>query len=143
METNVFDVAKYILLSTGEVSTMKLQKMVYYAQAWSLVWDETPLFDDHIEAWANGPVVPALYSAHKGMFFIKNLPHGDDKKLKEEQIDTINKVLETLSPKSAKWLIDLTHMESPWIDARSGLSPSDRGNSTITHEAIFDYYSNL
>ena len=43
---NVFDVAKYILEKLGTLSTMKLQKLCYYCQAWSLVWDDTPLFDE-------------------------------------------------------------------------------------------------
>ncbi len=46
-----FDVAKYILTKMGKLSTVKLQKLVYYAQAWSLVWDDEPLFNERIEAW--------------------------------------------------------------------------------------------
>ena len=53
----VLDVAAYILERQGSMTTMKLQKLVYYCQAWSLVWDERPLFDESIEAWANGPVL--------------------------------------------------------------------------------------
>ena len=52
------DVAAYILQKKGEMTAMKLQKLVYYSQAWSVVWDERPLFHEKIEAWANGPVVP-------------------------------------------------------------------------------------
>ena len=58
---NVFDVAKYILEKLGTLSTMKLQKLCYYCQAWSLVWDDTPLFDEKFEAWANGPVCRELF----------------------------------------------------------------------------------
>jgi len=54
----VIDVSRYILERMGEMTAMKLQKLCYYAQAWSLVWDERPLFDERIEAWANGPVCP-------------------------------------------------------------------------------------
>ena len=43
---SVFDVAVYILNSCGEMTAMKLHKLVYYAQAWSLVCDDSPLFDD-------------------------------------------------------------------------------------------------
>src|SRR5680860_1872649 len=58
---SVLDVAEYILKETGSMTTMKLQKLVYYSQAWSLVWDEKPLFGEPIEAWANdGPVRPCL-----------------------------------------------------------------------------------
>ena len=52
----VFDAAKFILERKGQMSTMKLQKLCYYAQVWSLVWDDYPLFDEDFEAWANGPV---------------------------------------------------------------------------------------
>ena len=56
------DVAAYILKKCGNMSHMKLQKLMYYAQAWSLVWDEEPLFPERIEAWVNGPVVRPLYA---------------------------------------------------------------------------------
>ncbi|HSS48337.1 MAG TPA: type II toxin-antitoxin system antitoxin SocA domain-containing protein, partial [Thermoanaerobaculia bacterium] len=64
--TTVHNVAAYILQKQGEMTAMKLQKLVYYSQAWSLVWDEEPLFAERVEAWANGPVVPDLYREHKG-----------------------------------------------------------------------------
>jgi uncharacterized phage-associated protein len=51
----IFDVAYYILDELGEMSTMKLQKLCYYVQAWSLAWDENPLFDEDFQAWAKGP----------------------------------------------------------------------------------------
>ncbi|MDY6802276.1 MAG: DUF4065 domain-containing protein, partial [Cyanobacteriota bacterium] len=54
----VMDVAAYILKKLGPLSAMKLHKLLYYSQAWSLVWDEQPLFSERIEAWANGPVIP-------------------------------------------------------------------------------------
>ena len=40
----VFDVAKYILHKKKKLSTWKLQKLCYYAQAWSIAWTEHPLF---------------------------------------------------------------------------------------------------
>jgi len=57
---NVRDVAQYILGKVGQTSTWKLQKLVYYSQAWHSVWEDEPLFDAGIEAWANGPVCPEL-----------------------------------------------------------------------------------
>ncbi len=70
-------VARYILRERGRrgqtpsgrtLSTVKLQKLVYYSQAWHLVWEDRPLFPERIEAWANGPVVPDLYREHRGDF---------------------------------------------------------------------------
>lgn len=79
---SVFDVSAYILKKTGPISAMKLQKLAYYAQAWSLVWDDAPLFSERIEAWANGPVCPDLYFAHQGEFTVGTESRGDAKKLK-------------------------------------------------------------
>jgi uncharacterized phage-associated protein len=65
---SVLDVAAYIVQKLGPLTAMKLQKLVYYSQAWSLVWDEKPLFRERVEAWANGPVVRRLFEVHKGQF---------------------------------------------------------------------------
>jgi uncharacterized phage-associated protein len=67
--TTVFDVAKYIIEKQGSMSTMKLQKLVCYAQAWSLVWDDTPIFEQKIEAWVGSPIIKELYDAFNGTLF--------------------------------------------------------------------------
>jgi uncharacterized phage-associated protein len=137
------DVAAYILAQKGTMSAVKLQKLVYYAQAWSLVWDEKPLFKDRIEAWASGPVVPALYAAHRGQFEVRRIDGGDGRKLKVQQRATIDGVLEFYGDKTSQWLSDLTHEEEPWKQARHGLAPGERGNTVITHQAMMEYYSSL
>lgn len=82
------DVAAYILRKKGEMTAMKLQKLVYYSQAWSLVWDEEPLFEEEIQAWVNGPVIPALYQAHRGQFKVSDWRQGDPSKLTGTQKQT-------------------------------------------------------
>lgn len=141
---SVLDVAAYILSRTGRITAMKLQKLVYYSQAWSLVWDERPLFAARIEAWANGPVVPSLYAEHRGHFEVQpswNL--GDPSNLSDEQRETVDAVLEFYGDKSSQWLSELTHREQPWIDARIGLNPGERGNHVISHAAMAEYYGGL
>ncbi len=140
---NVKDVAAYILEKLGQITAMKLQKLVYYSQAWSLVWDEKPLFSERIEAWANGPVVPDLYEVHKGSFKLSKLPCGNSSILNSLETETIDKVLEFYGDKSSQWLSDLTHQENPWFDAREGLRPGERGNNEIIHAAMAEYYGSL
>jgi uncharacterized phage-associated protein len=140
---SVYDVAAYILKKQGGMTSMKLQKLVYYAQAWSLVWDEEPIFKEEVQAWANGPVVPALFAAHKGEFTVRKEPNGDRTKLTKDQRETIDAVLKTYGDKSANWLSALTHREDPWVDARRGLGDGERGSRVITHGAMADYYGNL
>jgi uncharacterized phage-associated protein len=140
---NVFDVATYILNKKTPITAMKLQKLVYYSQAWSLVWDEKPLFEEEIQAWRHGPVVPELYKAHSGEFKLESLSCGDANKLTSEEKETVDSVLETYGDKSSQWLSDLTHMESPWMDARKGLSPDSSSQKEITQASMMEYYSSL
>lgn len=72
MTARVVDVAEYILAQQGEMTAMKLHRLVYYCQAWHLVWDGVPLFDEEIQAWASGPVIPALYELHRGDFTVQS-----------------------------------------------------------------------
>jgi Uncharacterized phage-associated protein len=140
---NVFDVAKYVLNKTGEISTMKLQKLVYYCQAWSLAWDEVPLFEEDFQAWANGPVCVPLFDFHRGKFVI-NTDFLSDKAnidhLSKTQRETIDAVLEDLGDKESQWLSNLTHMEAPWKNARKGIPPGIRGDQIISKADIQEYY---
>lgn len=144
---SVFDVAKYVLNATGEITAMKLQKLVYYSQAWSLAWDEEELFSEPIQAWAGGPVVPALYERHRGQFRVTpNLvADGVEGNLSDSQRVTIDRVVEFYGQHTAQWLSDLTHLEQPWILARerANAGPGDFCKEQISLADMAEYYSGL
>ncbi len=144
---SVFDVADYILsvLPQKECTTMKLHKLLYYCQAWSMVWRERPLFKEKIEAWANGPVIRKLFSFHRGLYEIHacDMTIGNAKLLSQEQKSVIDDVINFYGDKEPQWLIDLTHSEDPWRNARKGLKPEEPGENEITLEAMSLYYSSL
>jgi len=142
-QPSVFDTAAYIVNKLGKISTMKLQKLVYYSQAWSLVWDEQALFQEGIEAWANGPVVRELFYFHRGHFLVSSIPIGNPDMLNDIQKETVDAVLEFYGNKSAQWLIDLSHQEKPWQEARKGLALNTSSNRIITMDSIAEYYSSL
>jgi uncharacterized phage-associated protein len=138
------DVAAYIINKLpGPVPAVKLHKLVYYTQAWSLAWEDRPLFDERIEAWVNGPVVPALYELHRGSYAVTKWPKGDPTSFLMEDSTTIDAVLDFYGKQSSQWLSDLSHSEDPWIKARRGLSPTQRGNAQITLESMAEYYTGL
>jgi uncharacterized phage-associated protein len=140
---SVLDVVDYILSKHNPISPMKLHKLLYYCQAWSLVWDGKPLFSEKIEAWANGPVVRDLYAHHRLQYEISEMPGGDKKNLTGEQRTTIDSVLKFYGDKSPQWLSDLTHSEAPWKIARKGLVDGERGNREILLSVMEEYYSSL
>ncbi len=140
---SVLDVAEYILRKSGPMTAWKLQKLVYYSQAWSLVWDDRPLFRARIEAWANGPVVPALYQEHRGMFKVREIAKGDPPKLDRDARDTVDAILSSYGKKSPQWLSDLTHVEEPWRRARLGTPEGVRSGKEITLASMAEYYGGL
>ena len=137
------DVAAYILKKKGPLDTWKLQKLVYYSQAWHLVWDSEPLFRARIEAWANGPVVPQLYREHRGQFKVDKWPKGDAAKLTEAQKESIDVVLKHYGRRTGFALRELTHKERPWREARRGIPAGAPSEAEITQGALVSYYGSL
>lgn len=147
------DVAKHYLVRTnfdGDlISPLKMQKLVYYAYAWSLVKGDTKLFDEKLEAWPNGPVFPNLYHELKGFGAspistdIINDEGAVEKKISDlpEKIrQIIDYVYDKYSALTAFELVTLTHNESPWRNARKGLEPTDTVSNQIKDEDILKEY---
>lgn len=143
--TTIFDVALLVTKMVGEVTAMKLQKLLYYCQAWNLVWEESPLFEDDFQAWANGPVLPALYSRHRGQFKVSeaNFADGNIGHISSVQEENIKRVIDFYGDKTAQWLSELTHQEAPWLDARGATPIGERSEAIISKSAIYEYYSSL
>lgn len=139
----VQDAAAYLLARKGRIPAVKLHKLLYYSQAWSLVWDERPLFKARIEAWANGPVVPAVYRKHRGRYSVREWPWGDPKALDRDARETVDAILDFYGDKSSTWLSSLTHRERPWKEARGNLLPGQIGTTEITPAAMAEYYGSL
>lgn len=140
---DVNDVATAILSREGPMTAMKLQKLVYYCQAWHAVWEDRLLFDSPIEAWRNGPVCRELYNRHRGTFMLSEWPNGDESRLSPNEVESIEVVLQGYARYSAQQLSELTHSEEPWIRARRGCEPEDRGSAVITVASMAEFYEAL
>ncbi|MBW4552995.1 MAG: DUF4065 domain-containing protein [Aphanocapsa sp. GSE-SYN-MK-11-07L] len=118
------DVAKYFLSLTDEdsgdlISNLKLQKLVYYAQGFHLALYDEPLFEERIEAWTHGPVVPDLYSAYKhlGLNAIPRPTDLDFSVYDERTRELLDEVYQVHGQFSAWKLCNMTHDEPPWKNA--------------------------
>lgn len=141
---SALDVAEYAANLIARNSTyMKLQKIIYYAQVESLVQYNRPLFSEKILAWRGGPVVREVFNKHRGFKILNNVNFGNSSKLSIEQKTCINWAIEKYGNLDGDTLSHLTHIESPWSDARNGLPYDAPSDVEITHDAIKNYYSNL
>lgn len=134
------DIAAYILRSSGPMSAMKLQKLVYYSQAWSLARRGSPLFREQVQAWAHGPVVYELFELHRGRYAIGSLP-GSAQELPPEDRPLVDKVLGYYGRMTADALSKLSHAEEPWKAARAGVPDGERASAVITADAMRQFYA--
>lgn len=145
---SVKDIANWFTCQTdreaGDLIThLKLQKLVYYAQAWALALFQKSLFEEEFEAWAHGPVAPVLYEEYRHYGY-EALPSNEcDKSIVEPVELLLKEVMEIYGQKSAKYLEELTHIERPWMEARNGLSPEIRSKNIIFKESMEKYYTTL
>ncbi len=148
MDCSLYEISDWFLCSidreAGEsVTHLKLQKLVYYAQAWAVVLFDSPLFDEDFQAWARGPALQSL--------FVRYGDHGWDSlpvpescpELDEDTENLLEDVLNVYGRYSAKYLENLTHQEEPWLEARGNLPPEARSDSLISKKSMKRYYAEL
>lgn len=145
-KVKAIDVAQYIINKfhkrNESITTLKLQKLLYYVQAWSLVWDDAPMFDEDFEAWINGPVVRALFNKLRGFYYCPLTIDGADvNQLNDNQKDTIDHVLQGYGNLSSVDLVYNTHHERPWKEARAGLPDNIKCTNIITKQSMLEFYS--
>ncbi|MBJ7533779.1 DUF4065 domain-containing protein [Rhodomicrobium vannielii ATCC 17100] len=138
--------AKWFINNTdrdsGDVIThLKLQKLVYYAQAWHLANFNRPIFDEDMQAWTHGPVVPSLWKEYKDKGW-DAIPPEPKFNLKNKRL---NEFLMEINRKygyySAKKLEHLTHREDPWKQTRGNIPLEAKCTNPIDKILIRDYYA--
>lgn len=122
----------------NDLTHLKLQKLLYYAQGWNLALYGHPAFSDEIEAWDQGPVVNDAYHAFKkyGDRTINRGELGEPVQLGQQLGSLLARVWDTYGQFSAWKLRNMTHNEKPWADNfREGA-----WHLRIPSEQIWDYF---
>jgi uncharacterized phage-associated protein len=148
-KTKALDVAFYFIKKGKEekkpITNKKLQKLVYYAQAWSLVLNNEKLFNEKIEAWIHGPAIPSLYE--KFMQFGSDPINLEMDKWKsnisKKQENVLDNVWRVYGKYDADYLEILTHSEIPWQEAREGLQSFESSKNEISLKTMKNYYSEI
>lgn len=150
-EVNINTISDFFL-SKGGLTQKKLQKIVYYAYAWYIALnnqDENDisytLFNEEPEAWVHGPVFPSLYAKYKDYTYheIEPVNNCENKIIYKELVDFLNSIWNVFGKYNGDQLEYMTHHETPWKNARIGLSPVDPSNNKISKKDIFVYYNKL
>lgn len=126
------------------VTNKKLQKLLYYAQAWHLVFKGKPLFKDKIEAWVHGPTVGIIYDQFKLFSFNnieKDINPDDLKKIPKSVLDILDEVWRVYGKYDGDYLELLTHNETPWQEARGNLETFEPSGNEVLLKTIKSFYT--
>lgn len=140
------DIAKWFLCAVDReagdcITHLKLQKLLYYAQAWSLVLINKPMFKEEIQAWMHGPVVPKVYDEYC-KYGYNEIPKPEECPIIDKEYEEVlEEVMNTYGIFQAKYLEQLTHSEKPWIEARGELPLEARCDKAISLKTMKEYYS--
>lgn len=160
---DIKDMAVYTglsLITKGLSATpLKLQKLLYYEQAWFMVFfgRENTLFEERPQAWVNGPVYPTIYAEYKdkvpGMCDKLQSAHFTEGEaieslrdvarkmnLGEDHIRCLESVITLYGGKTQNQLIMFTHTEKPWVEKRESLMPYERSTAELSLDTMYQYY---
>ena len=150
---NINQICDYVILRFKQdedipLSNIKLQKLLYYIQAWYLAFnDGKKLFEGNFQAWVHGPVNRQIYDRfNSSKYLYSDISLSDVKdinvieKLTSEEISHVNSVLDVYSPFSGIELEEMSHKEDPWINARTGYSSNQRCEVEIDNEFLGEYF---
>lgn len=140
------DIANYFIWlasqSDVEINAYKLQKLMYYAQAWHLAIYGTPLFNADFQAWVHGPVIPALFERYTSLFSWEPIAEKiEQPKLSEEIGDFLEEVAEAYFEYDDETLERMICGEMPWLEARGNLPRDESCHAIISQESMKKYYS--
>lgn len=143
------DVARYFISKSvpgtpENITNLKLQKILYYAQGLYLVHVKKPLFEERIEAWVHGPVVPEVYHQFKqyGYNEIKKNPQNSNFSLPNPEVKKfLDGIWDKYKKYTGKELENKTHQEEPWLNARGDLPEFISSSNTITQEDLLNYFN--
>jgi uncharacterized phage-associated protein len=144
--TSADAVADYLIALAhrrGEsVNNLKLQKLLYYAQAWHLALHDAPLFSEKFQAWPSGPLIPALYWRFKE-HGISDIPLQSAREVPSEIEPFLHEIIEEYGPLDEYDLSSMTYREAPWMTAHQGYDIGDPCNVELDEEEMRSYFRRL
>ena len=149
-EIDSIALSNYILKHYGPMSHLKLQKLLFYCDAYHLAYFDKQLISDKFEAWVHGPVSRKVYQSlrDKSILYadiayspIEGVDEdGDFESLTSSQKELLNSILLDLHTWTGLELEMSTHNEKPWIEARRGYGEADKCCEEIDKEITRIFY---
>ena len=144
----IFDIANFFLKivdrdAGSTITPLKLQKILYYAQGYHLAMFDIELFEEDFQAWAHGPANLEIYNEYKEYGYSAiDAPKGDVPLLDDGLIDFLYRIWNTYGIFDGKYLEQLTHQETPWIEARGDCKEGEPCTNVISKDTMKAFFKN-
>jgi uncharacterized phage-associated protein len=141
---DVLQAAAFLVLLARPLSWLKLQDLLYYAQAWHLVWDGEPLFTEPLLATVDGVRVPVIQQKLANRFSLTrdDLPLNGKIGLTESQQQTLSGIVQFYAGQSHFRLTERIMLEEPWLAARARATGSAKATA-ISPDELRAYFATL
>jgi len=123
------------------ITNLRLQKLMYYAQAWYLALHGEPLIPDAFEAWVHGPVLPGVWERFSGYRWNPISEDVPEHCFPAEVEEHLREVMEVYGGLLTWDLERMVHVEDPWIYARAGLDPHEHSTNVISEKRMKLFYA--
>ncbi|MBD3362697.1 DUF4065 domain-containing protein [Candidatus Dojkabacteria bacterium] len=145
---SALDIAKFFIWKASKegksITNKQLQKLLYYSQAWHLVYKEEPIFKEEIEAWVHGPAIKVVYNKYKKYGYRPIELKVNDAEISDiPNQDLLEEIWRVYGKYDGDYLEQLSHNEDPWQNARGQIHASVSSNNVISLEDMKAYYSSL
>ena len=141
---SVSAIADYLVAECWErgelLTNLKLQKLLYYADAWHLALRDKPLIAENFKAWIHGPVLTSQYHRFKDYKW-SPITHEIAKPNLDDGITKfLDEIVDVFGCETAVSLELMTHREKPWLEARGNLPPTESSTAVISKDTMKQFY---
>ena len=127
------------------MSHLKLQRLLFYCDAYHLAYFDKELITDKFEAWVHGPVVPSQFNRFNNIDFFQNIKVKDCEniKLKSKTEQLLNEVVGIYNKCTDGHLELLVKREDPWKKTRGDIPEFKKCQKEIKLDLMKQYYINI
>ena len=141
------NLADFLILESRErgdlVTPLKLQKLMFYSDAWFMALYDEELTTEKFQAWVHGPVALSQYHRFKDNRWRPIMDEIEMPDFDKRAANHLDEILDVFGPETGPALEMMTHSERPWIKARAGIPAGEPCNTYISKKITKKFYASL
>lgn len=145
--SKLYQCTLYVLEKTEDVTPLALQKILYFIKGFSTQFLKTEIFTEKAQAWPHGPVYKDIYncfSYYKGETInFKEILKGYEYDLSDEEKNLIDIIINAFGCYNGGILRNMSHLTTPWINARKGLDEQEHSAREINEKDISKFFKQI